>query len=172
MRAREVRGNADAVAVAAMCAADDKRQPQLRPVPASSAKDDHAAPARGKGLLRNSTDWRCILWIVKYFALSALAWYYDDAIFASVPLSMVTFAVLSYYSFAGATVVHNTMHCRCFNNRTLEHVWHHVLSLTYGHPVSTFVPGHNLSHHRCLARADFLLCRVFLFLCMRLEGAT
>ena len=144
MRARGVPWNTDAEAVAAMCAADDKRQPQLRSVPASSAKDDHAAPARGNGLLRNDADWRCILWIVKYFALSALAWYYDDAIFASVPLSMVTFVVLSYYSFAGATVVHNTMHCRCFNNSlnaisakrssraiTLDYDWFHLLSLPF-----------------------------------------
>jgi len=40
------------------------------------------------------------------------------------------------------------MHCRCFKNKMLEHIWHHLLWLTYGHPVSTFVPGHNLSHHR------------------------
>jgi len=102
----------------------------------------------GKGLLRNNADWRCILWIVKYFVLSGLAWYYDDVISASVPLFLATSIVLAYYSFAGATIVHNTMHCRCFNDKTLEHIWHHVLSLTYGHPVSTFVPGHNLSHHR------------------------
>jgi len=100
------------------------------------------------GVLRNNADWRCILWIAKYFVLSALAWAYDDVIASSLPLSVATFVVLSYYSFAGATIVHNTMHCRCFNNRDLEHIWHQLLSLTYGHPVSTFVPGHNLSHHR------------------------
>lgn len=130
-----------------MCAPEEKKQPQVR-VAQAPAKDDHAAPATGKGLLRNNADWRCILWIVKYFVLTVMAWHYDEVIWASVPLSLVTLLVLSYYSFAGATVVHNTMHCRCFNNRSLEHMWHHVLSLTYGHPVSTFVPGHNLSHHR------------------------
>jgi len=108
---------------------------------------ESAAAARG-GLLKNSADWRCVLWIAKYFVLSALAWRYDAVISASIPLSLLTFVVLSYYSFAGATIVHNTMHSRCFHSRTLEHIWHHVLSLTYGHPVSTFVPGHNLSHHR------------------------
>lgn len=27
-------------------------------------------------------------------------------------------------------------------------VWQALLSLTYGHTVSTYVPGHNLSHHK------------------------
>ena len=113
----------------------------------AAAAAESAAAARG-GLLKNSADWRCVLWIAKYFVLSALAWRYDAIISASIPLSLLTFVVLSYYSFAGATIVHNTMHSRFFHSRTLEHIWHHVLSLTYGHPVSTFVPGHNLSHHR------------------------
>jgi len=109
-------------------------------VPASTGHSD--------GILRNNADWRCVLWIFKYFFLSALAWRYDDAISSSVPVCLVTITVLCYYSFAGATIVHNTMHSRCWNSRTLETIWHHLLSLTYGHPVSTFVPGHNLSHHR------------------------
>lgn len=104
--------------------------------------------ATGDSLLRNSADWRCVLWVGKYFLLSALAWRHDAALRASPALQLGVLAVLCYYSFAGATIVHNTMHTRSFHSRTLEYLWHHVLSLTYGHPVSTFVPGHNLSHHR------------------------
>ncbi|KAF4680016.1 hypothetical protein FOZ60_014246 [Perkinsus olseni] len=40
------------------------------------------------------------------------------------------------------------MHCKVFFNDTLNRIFQCILSLTYGHPVSTFVPGHNLSHHR------------------------
>ena len=108
----------------------------------------HVEMERGRALLRNNADWRSLLWIVKYFTFSACAWLYDDAIMTSHWMYVVTFIVLAYYSFAGATIVHNTMHCRCFHDDDLETIWHHILSLTYGHPVSTFVPGHNLSHHR------------------------
>ena len=99
-------------------------------------------------LLRNRADWRPVLWIVTYFLLSAIAWHCDPVVAASLPLAAAAVVVLCYFSFAGATIVHNTMHIRCFKNRTLETIWHHALSMTYGHPVSTFVPGHNLSHHR------------------------
>ena len=81
---------------------------------------------QGDAFLRNSADWRCILWIAKYFVLSTLAWSLGDCN-TSLPLYLLTLLVLSYYSFAGATIVHNTMHCRCFKNKMLEHIWHHLL---------------------------------------------
>jgi fatty acid desaturase len=99
-------------------------------------------------MLRHRADWRCVLWVAKYFCLTALAWQHHAMLRLSPARQLAAVAVLCYYSFAGATIVHNTMHARCFRSRSLERLWHHVLSLTYGHPVSTFVPGHNLSHHR------------------------
>jgi fatty acid desaturase len=136
-----------------MCAPEAKQQQEQVRAPLKEQEHRASPKSRGGGgfrggILKNPADWRCVFWIFKYFALSTLAWYYDDVVSASLPLSVLTFLVLSYYSFAGATIVHNTMHCRCFNDKNLEHAWHHLLSLTYGHPVSTFVPGHNLSHHR------------------------
>ena len=106
------------------------------------------ADAHRDALLRNSADWRCLLWVAKYFYLTALAWQHHAVLRTSPACQLTAVVVLCYYSFAGAIIVHNTMHARCFHSRTLERLWHHVLSLTYGHPVSTFVPGHNLSHHR------------------------
>jgi fatty acid desaturase len=35
-----------------------------------------------------------------------------------------------------------------FKSRPLNSIFQIALSLTYGHPVSMFVPGHNLSHHK------------------------
>ena len=67
----------------------------------------HVEMERGRALLRNNADWRSLLWIVKYFTFSACAWLYDGAIMTSHWMYVVTFIVLAYYSFAGATIVHN-----------------------------------------------------------------
>ena len=90
-------------------------------------------------MLRHATDQRCVLWVFLYFLLTAVVWRMDWI--ASV-------IVLCYFSFAGACITHDSMHARTFTDENAEILWRHALSLTYGHPVSTFIPGHNLSHHR------------------------
>ena len=100
----------------------------------------------GKHILRHPEDWRCVLWIALDFILTAAAWHYALAL---GPLcSLASTLVLCYFSFAGACITHNSMHCRTFTHPMCETLWRHALSLTYGHPSGTFVPGHNLSHHR------------------------
>ena len=94
-------------------------------------------------MLHNQADRKSVLWICTYFVLSALSWHY-----ALGPTTVLAVALLSYFSFAGACITHNSMHCRTFCHELNEVLWRHALSLTYGHPVNTFVPGHNLSHHR------------------------
>ncbi|KAF4674072.1 hypothetical protein FOL47_009751 [Perkinsus chesapeaki] len=64
------------------------------------------------------------------------------------PNICVAFVLCCYFSFAGAAITHNFMHCKIFFNDDFNRVFQCILSLVYGHPVSTFVPGHNLSHHR------------------------
>ena len=90
-------------------------------------------------MLRNAKDTRCVVWVGLYFVLTWLAWRLDWA---------VRVVVLCYFSFAGACITHNSMHLRTFKGETEEVLWRYALSLVYGHPTSTFVPGHNLSHHR------------------------
>ena len=51
-------------------------------------------------------------------------------------------------AFQGAVQTHNSLHCPVFRARFLNKVYQVVLTLTYGHPVSAYVPGHNLSHHK------------------------
>lgn len=92
-------------------------------------------------MLCNLSDTRPVLWVFLYFALTWLAWLQPHTCFSTV-------AVLCYFSFAGACITHNSMHCRTFVSPLHETIWRHLLSGSYGHPVSTFVPGHNLSHHR------------------------
>jgi fatty acid desaturase len=66
----------------------------------------------------------------------------------SAGLVLLRVAVLCYYAFAVACVTHNALHTRTFQSETAERVYHQVLTVAYGHVVSSFLPGHVLSHHR------------------------
>ena len=77
-----------------------------------------------------------------YFALTALAWNWHEEL--SSLGSWVSIWVLMWFSFCGATMVHNTMHCAMFKSRHMNKIFQVILSHTYGHPVSSYVPGHNL----------------------------
>lgn len=95
-------------------------------------------------MLKFQADQRTVCWIATYHIATAVAWQAN----VSHPVSVcITVILLMYLSFAGACITHNSMHCRTFTHDTLETLWRHSLSLTYGHPVCTFVPGHNKSHH-------------------------
>jgi len=95
-------------------------------------------------------DFKSLLWIAKYFALTGACWALHATHSSSLCVVFMRIVVLSYYSFAAACITHNTMHTRCFSSTTAERVYRLLLTMAYGHPVSTFVPGHNLSHHRHL----------------------
>lgn len=97
-------------------------------------------------MLRHREDWRCVLWIAIYFALTTVSWRYSLGLHSAALPPLVL--LLCYFSFAGACITHNSMHCRTFASPTAEILWRHALSMTYGHPASSYVPGHNLSHHR------------------------
>jgi len=65
-------------------------------------------------------------------------------------LQALLLPIIAFTSFQGAVATHNTMHCAIFNSevRWANKLIQVILTLSYGHPVSTYVPGHNLSHHR------------------------
>lgn len=98
--------------------------------------------------LRQNKDVWTLFWIAKYFLILGLGWQYDATLSNSVRACLIV--LLSYYSFAGACITHNCMHCRVFYSAKLEAIFRILLSFTYGHPSSTFKSGHNLSHHRHL----------------------
>lgn len=88
--------------------------------------------------LRHRADVRTVAWPPLFFALTAAAWRLDA--WALLP-------ALMYFGFASATIVHNAMHVRVFRGFWTENAWRVVLSLSYGHPVNSFVPGHQILHH-------------------------
>lgn len=97
-------------------------------------------------MLRYKADRRTLAFVGTYFALIATVYAVDLPWFAAIPTAVVI-AMLSFFC---AVITHNTVHTPVFKSRSLNRVFQVVLSLTYGHPVSMFVPGHNLSHHKYL----------------------
>lgn len=97
------------------------------------------------GFLRRQADWRTLIFTATYFVLWAVMWFGYDM------LPWLPFLVLLYitsaFSFIGAVAVHNIIHCPMFCERKYNKAFQVVMSLVYGHPVSAYVPGHNLSHH-------------------------
>lgn len=95
--------------------------------------------------LRYSADIRTLTFVAIYFALVLVQWIYvPTSWWLAVPLFLAT----CVFSFFGAVITHNTVHCPVFVSRKANRAFQVLLSLTYGSPVSAFVPGHNLSHHK------------------------
>ena len=95
--------------------------------------------------LRYAEDVRTLLFIGTYFLLLILAWTSTNQPWY---IWLIFSVLLCLWSFFCATIVHNTIHSPIFRKKSWNKVFQMVLSLTYGHPVSAYVPGHNFSHHR------------------------
>lgn len=95
--------------------------------------------------LRYTEDVRTLLFIGTYFLLIILAWNFKQQPWY---IWVLFSCLLCMWSFFCATIVHNTIHSPVFRKKSWNKLFQIVLSLTYGHPVSAYVPGHNFSHHR------------------------
>jgi fatty acid desaturase len=96
-------------------------------------------------MLRYRADVKTLIFVTIYFALVAVQWIYAPHHLAlAIPLLVLT----CWFSFFGAVATHNTVHSPVFKARWMNRAFQVVLTLTYGHPVSAYVPGHNLSHHK------------------------
>ncbi|MDP2316888.1 MAG: fatty acid desaturase [Pseudomonadota bacterium] len=96
-------------------------------------------------MLRFDADRRTLAFVAAWFGLVALQWWMPPVLWAvSVPLWVLT----CWFSFFCAVATHNAVHVPVFVRRGDNALFQVLLTLTYGHPVSAFVPGHNLSHHR------------------------
>lgn len=95
--------------------------------------------------LRNRADARSLGIVATYFGATAAAWLAPLAEPWALPAIILG---LGWLSWLVATITHNTIHCPVFVERGANRLFQLVLTLGYGHPVSAYVPGHNLSHHR------------------------
>ena len=94
-------------------------------------------------MLRYRADLRTLAFVASFFVLVTIGWVFHPAWPLRIPLIIATASV----AFFCAVITHNTIHLPIFKQEWLNRVFQVVLTLTYGHPVSAFVPGHNLSHH-------------------------
>ena len=96
-------------------------------------------------ILRYGADRRTLCLICAWYALMGYAWAASPSGFW---VNALLIAALCVGAFIGAVATHNAVHSPVFTARWMNNLWQVVLTLPYGHPVSSYVPGHNLSHHR------------------------
>jgi fatty acid desaturase len=95
-------------------------------------------------MLRYRANVRTLVILSVYALASLLAWVMSPhglALLASM-------AFLSLSSWLCAVIAHNTVHTPVFRKRWLNQAFQVWVSLSYGFPISEYIPGHNLSHHR------------------------
>lgn len=95
--------------------------------------------------LRFRADIRSLAFVSVYFTLVAVQWWWAPR---SLELAVPLLGATCVFSFLGAVITHNAIHSPIFESRAYNRAFQAVLSLTYGSPVSSYVSGHNLSHHK------------------------
>lgn len=109
--------------------------------------------------LRYVEDIRTLSFCLIYFTFVTYQWIEleNENSFISKHFSLI-FWLTSFIAFQGAVTVHNAVHCPIFKQSELKNsLFHVVLSMWFGHCAATYVPGHNLSHHRNLqTRKDIM----------------
>ena len=106
--------------------------------------------------LKNAQDLRTLFFMAYYFASLYLLWNWNEFMPVDRGLSfpvnwglyLCTWLSNIYFSFLGSVITHNVMHSSLYNSSMANKFVQMLLTLTYGHPVSSYVPGHNLSHHK------------------------
>jgi fatty acid desaturase len=98
--------------------------------------------------LKHKEDLRSVGIVLTFFALATFRWNVP----LPFPLGALITASIASFSFFGATITHNCVHVKQFRKvgagDWMNSLWQVALTHTYGHPVSTLIPGHNLSHHK------------------------
>jgi len=94
-------------------------------------------------MLRFAADRRSLGLAACHFGLVAVAFVARPTGIAAVLLVLA----IAFSAFMQLVSGHNAVHSPVFRRRGLNRAWQIVISLTFGYPVSAFVPVHNLSHH-------------------------
>ncbi|HSQ66798.1 MAG TPA: fatty acid desaturase [Polyangiaceae bacterium] len=105
-------------------------------------------------MLRYRADVRTLAFVTFYYVLVTAEWRLAPwRWYVVVPLVALTCVV----SWICAVITHNTLHSPVFKSRNANKLFQLALTCAYGFPVSEYVPGHNLSHHKFTQkRADLM----------------
>ena len=90
--------------------------------------------------LRNSADYRTVLWVAMAAALVVVQYDWPQTVFYVLPFSC-------YLAIACGTISHNHNHCPTFASKRANNVFGHVLTIFYGYPTLMWIPTHNINHH-------------------------
>lgn len=107
-----------------------------------------APSKRGKPWMKHHEDIRQLGCTALFCVVFVLTWLSFTSPFSGGLTSLVAWLSLFQLSFMGAVATHNAIHTPVFRIRSLNNLYQIALSLQYGFPVSVFIPGHNLSHHK------------------------
>ncbi|MDB5284573.1 MAG: fatty acid desaturase [Bacteroidota bacterium] len=99
-----------------------------------------------RAMLRYRADIRTLLNVALYFTVAIVPWFLWPTM--TRPQIVMWVLVNCLMSFICAVIVHNTIHTPIFKSRWMNKVFQMLLSFTYGHSTSAYVPGHNFSHHK------------------------
>ncbi len=97
-------------------------------------------------ILRNSADYRTVLWVFATAAIAVVQYLWPATIIYALPFSC-------YLGIACGVIAHNHNHRPTFVSRRANNAFGHVLTLFYGYPTLMWIPTHNLNHHRFANRA-------------------
>lgn len=97
-------------------------------------------------MLRYKADIRTLVAVMLYFAFAALPWFVWNQLNTWEIVLLVI--INCYLSFTCAIIVHNTIHGPIFTRKIFNKIFQVILSFSYGHSTSAYVPGHNFSHHK------------------------
>lgn len=101
-------------------------------------------------MLRFAADRRTISFLMLFALLVVGGWVLDPHGVAAAAWCVVTCVV----SWICAVIAHNTVHSPVFKKRWMNRAMQVWISLSYGFPISEYVPGHNLSHHKFTQKAE------------------
>jgi fatty acid desaturase len=108
-------------------------------------------------MLRYRADRRTLGFLIFYAVLVIGQWLAAARGLLVGPLAWALIALTCAVSFMCAIVAHNTVHGPMFKQRWLNKLFQVWVSLSYGFPISDYVPGHNLSHHRFTQREEDMM---------------
>lgn len=91
--------------------------------------------------LKNSADWRTLLWAVLGPSVVALQ-------YARPELVKYLFWVSCYFALSFGVIAHNHNHVPTFKSKWANDWFGNWLSIFYGYPTFAWIPTHNLNHHR------------------------
>ena len=120
-------------------------RPRKRPRRARMQPSVRTALERILPSLRFRADRRSLAFLVIYSSSVAAGFVLWDAL--PPPALALLSAFTCFAAFVVAVIVHNTVHVPMFREPAHNRWMQVFLSVAYGHPVSAYVSGHNMSHH-------------------------